>query len=295
MKSIETVMKVSSLFFLLGLFSISALAHQPVADMAPRWEDGYGFQIRSQHYGSDKLLDGDAELANPLGLQRFVDKIWFEGVYTFERSIRATFKLPYVDQRRTKNMNGIGVRQSNQGLGDLVLGLPLKHYRNKKAFTDNFSLTPSIRLPTGSSSGDFPISDGSVDIGLSVSYSSESPKYYTLIDLFYWLNREGKHGMHKGDELGLDVNLGYHPYHDNEKNLGVFVMWDMSARYNDRPNNASLTTASGGERVQMGPVLVLYKDNWMLRGEYKYPIYENISGISNSRGSEFLIQLGATF
>ena len=263
--------------------------------MAPRWNEGYGFQVRYELYGSDDLMDGDSEISNPLGLKRFVDTIWLEGVYTFDRSVRATFKLPYVDQRRTKNIGGAGVRQSNSGLGDLVLGVPLKHYRNRKAFTDNFSFTPSIRLPTGSSSGNFPISDGSVDLGVSFSYSSETPKYYTLVDLFYWFNTKGDNGMHEGDELALDINLGYHPYHSNETNSGVFVMWDTSARYNDDPNSATLTTASGGQRLQMGPVLVLYKDNIMFRAEYKHLLYEKTSNISNSRGSEIFIGLGITF
>ena len=275
--------------------SFSALAHQPVMDMAPRWSEGFGFQVRYENFGSDDLMDGDSEISNPLGLKRYVKTLWLEGVYTFDRSIRATFKLPYIDQSRTKNIVGVGVRQSNSGIGDLVIGLPLKHYRNKRAFTDNFSITPSIRVPTGSSSGDFPISDGSVDLGISFSYSSESPKYYTLIDLFYWLNTEGKNGMHEGDELALDINLGYHPFHSNETNSGVFVMWDVTARYNDDPSSATLTTATGGQRLQMGPVLVLYKDNIMLRTEYKHLIYEKTSGISNSRGSEFSIGLGITF
>ena len=288
-------MKKSLFLFSVWICSFSVSAHQPVMDMAPRWSEGYGFQVRYEHYGSDDLMDGDSEISNPLGLERFVDTVWLEGVYTFDRSIRATFKLPYVDQLRTKNIAGVGVRQSKSGLGDLVLGLPLKHYRNKRAFTDNFSFTPSIRVPTGSSSGDFPISDGSVDLGLSFSYSSETPKYYTLIDLFYWLNTEGENGMHEGDELGLDINLGYHPYHSNETNSGVFVMWDVVARYNDDPNNATLTTASGGQRLQMGPVLVLYKDNIMFRAEYKHLMYEKTSGISNSRGPEIFISLGITF
>jgi hypothetical protein len=288
---------MKSIIFLLlfGFYSNLLFAHQPVADMAPRWEDGYGFQVRTQHYGSSTLLDGDSEVANPLGLKRFVDIIWLEGVYTFERSIRATFKLPYVDQRRVKNLNGVGVQQSNKGIGDLVLGLPLKKYRNEKAFTENFSLTPSIRLPTGSTSGAFPISDGSIDLGLSLSYSSESPKFYTLIDLFYWLNTSGENNMHEGDELGLDINLGYHPYHSNSANMGLFVMWDLTARYNDQASEETLTTASGGHRLQTGPVLVLYKDNWMLRGEYKHPVYEKTSNVSNSRGSEFIVNLGLTF
>jgi hypothetical protein len=275
--------------------SFSVSAHQPVMDMAPRWSEGFGYQVRYQNYGSNDLMDGDSEISNPLGLKRYVETLWLEGIYTFDRSLRATFKLPFVEQRRTKNIAGVGVRQSNRGLGDLILGLPLKHYRNKRAFTENFSFTPSLRVPTGSSSGDFPISDGSVDLGLSFSYSSETPKYYTLVDLFYWLNTEGENGMHEGDELGLDINLGYHPFHSNETNSGAFVMWDVTARYNDDPNSATLTTASGGQRIQMGPVLVLYKDNFMFRTEYKHSVYEKMSGISNSRGSEFSVAIGITF
>ena len=288
---------MKNLFILFSIltYTFSVSAHQPVMDMAPRWSEGFGYQVRYENYGSDDLMDGDSRISNPLGLKRHVETLWLEGVYTFDRSIRATFKLPYVDQSRTKNIAGIGVRQSNSGQGDLILSLPLKHYRNKRAFTENFSFTPSFRLPTGSSSGDFPISDGSIDLGLSFSYSSESPEYYTLIDLFYWLNTTGENGMNEGDELGLDINLAYHPFHSNETNSGVFVMWDITARYNDDPNSANLTTASGGQRLHMGPVLVLYKDNLMFRTEYKHLIHEKVSGISNSRGSEFSIAVGITF
>ncbi len=273
----------------------AAYAHQPVMDMAPRWEDGYGFQIRQERYGSDILMGGDSEIANPLGLERFVSKTWFEGVYTFDRSARVTFKLPYIDQDRVKNVGGVGVKQSNKGIGDIILGLPLKYYRNRGAYTENFGFTPSLRLPTGSSSGDFPISDGSTDLGLSFSYSGESFKYYSLIDAFAWLNTEGAHGMREGNEYGLDINLGYHPYHDNDTNSGAFVMWDVTARYNDDPNDATMTTASGGTRIQTGPLAVLYKDNIMFRTEYKYPLYEKTNNISNSRGHEFNIGVGVTF
>ncbi len=271
------------------------LAHQPVMDMAPRWEGGYGFQIRRESYGSDKLIDGDSAISNPLGLERYVEKTWLEGVYTFERSARVTFKLPYVEQNRVKNLAGSAVRQRTEGIGDLILGVPLKHYINKGAGTQNFGFTPSLRVPTGSSSGDFPISDGSTDIGLSLSHSYESPKWYTLVDLFTWINNEGARDMHEGDVYGLDVNLGYHPYHDNDTNSGAFVMWDMTARYSDESSAETLTTASGGTRVQTGPLFVLYKDNIMFRAEYKYPLYEKASGISNSRGQEFNIGIGITF
>jgi len=285
-------------FLLIAAFlflTVPAYAHQPVMDMAPRWDDGYGIQLRHEAYGSNTLLEGDSEIANPLGLKRYVSKTWLEGVYTFDRSIRVTFKLPYVEQSRTRNIGGVATRQKNEGFGDLIIGLPLKHYRNRGALTDNFGLTPSLRLPTGSSSGAFPISNGSTDIGLSLSYNAETPKYYALFDLFYWLNNGGDNDMEAGDELGLDINLGYHPYHNDETNSGVFVMWDINARYNEDPSSANLTTASGGKRIMTGPVLVLYKDNIMFRAEYKLPVYEDVSGVSNSRGQEFNIGIGITF
>ena len=182
-----------------GRFAVSvAYAHQPVMDMAPRWENGFGLQLRHEYYGSDELMDGDSEIANPFGLERFVNRTWLESVYTFDRSKRVTFKLPYINQRRIKNVGGVGVKQKNSGLGDLI-------------------------------------------------------------------------------------------------NAGMFVMWDVTARYNGKPSTANLTTASGGKRIQSGPILVLYKDNIMFRGEYKYPIYENTSTISNSRGQEFNIGIRVTF
>ena len=90
-------------------------AHQPVMDMAPRWEGGYGFQVRQESRFSDTLLDGDSEVANPSGRKRKVSKTWFEGVYTFKREVRASFKLPYVEQSRTVVHGGVPVKQSAAG------------------------------------------------------------------------------------------------------------------------------------------------------------------------------------
>lgn len=286
------------LFILLILLLINicnAKADQPVMDMAPRWENGYGIQIRQEFYGSDKLLKGNKKINNPLGLERYVSKTWLEGVYTINRSIRATLKLPFVYQRRVRNVNSVGIEQKNSGLGDLVLGIPLKYYRNKGAYTDNFGITPSLRIPTGDSSGNFPITDGSWDAGLSISYSLETPKFYSVAEIFYWKNNSGKNDMRLGDEFGVEIDLGYHPYHNNITNTGMFIMWDFILRNNGAPNAANLTTFTGGKLVQTGPILVLYKNNIMFRAEYKHPVYENVDGVSNSRGSELNIGIGFAF
>jgi len=43
-------MKASVSLFML-IVALPASAHQPVMDMAPRWADGYGFQLRTSITG----------------------------------------------------------------------------------------------------------------------------------------------------------------------------------------------------------------------------------------------------
>jgi len=107
------------------------------------------------------------------------------------------------------------------------------------------------------------------------------------------VNTRGKKGIAEGDEVGLDVNLGLHPYHDNLTNTGVFVMLDVSARHKDRGVDTVGTT--GGTRISTGPVLVLYRRNVMFRAEVKVPAYEKVSGTQVSYGPEVNVGLGIVF
>lgn len=282
-------------FFLVwsGVAVRPVFAHQPVMDMSPRWKGGYGGQVRHVWHGSDELKDGDSGVPNPVGRRRRVNTTWYEGVYTFSKEARVTFKLPWVDQSRVTVKDGVRQRQADSGWGDLILGFPLKRYTNQPGSTWNIGLTPSVRVPTGSTTADFPVGDGSTDIGLSLSYSHESASLYQFYDLFYWANTRGTKGIAEGDELGLDVNIGLHPFHSNATNSGVFVMWDVSTRHENR--GVGTGGATGGTRVSMGPVLVLYRDNVMFRVEYKIPAYERVNGTQVSFGPEVTVGLGISF
>ena len=268
-------------------------AHQPVMDMAPRWEKGYGFQVRQEHRHSDELIERNNKIANPLGLEREVNTTWLEGVYTWHRSRRITIKIPWIYQERITNVAGVATKQKTNGLGDLIIGVPLKKYSNFKNSTSNLGFTPSIRIPSGKTSGDYPTGDGSWDIGLSASYSVESFGFYQFYDLFYWINNAGTRGQHEGNELGIDTNLGIHPYHDNNTNTGIFLMMDFSARYKDEGTKISGNNA--GTRVSVGPVFVFYNDNMMFRAEYKIPVYQRALDTQVAYGNEINIGIGFTF
>jgi hypothetical protein len=111
--------------------------------------------------------------------------------------------------------------------------------------------------------------------------------------LFYWNSGKGDRGIDAGNEAGLDVNVGWHPYHDNVKNEGVFLMVDASLRYHQRGQDLQGTT--GGRRLSMGPVFVYYREGMMFRAEYKIPVYEDVFGVQVARGSELNIGIGFVF
>lgn len=271
----------------------SVSAHQPVMDMAPRWKQGYGFQIRSESFRSDNLMRGGSEIENPFGLGKQVTTTWIEGIYTFRREVRLSVKIPYTDQSRRVLNGSKPIEQNGRGLGDVIVGLPLKRYTNNKASTNNVAVTPSIRLPTGSRSDDFPVSDGSVDFGLSFSASFEKAAVYQYYDLFFWKNGDGDHGIEQGNEIGFDANVGWHPYHNNFKNQGIFVMLDLSVRYEERGQNSAGVT--GRKSISTGPVFVFYQGGMMFRMEYKYPVYEDVEHIQLDTGRQFNIGIGFVF
>jgi len=276
------------------LITVSAAeAHQPVMDMAPRWSGGYGFQVRYEFSTSDEIRDGTDEVSNRDDREKTVHTTWLEGVYTWRREVRATFKLPVIDQQRDARVEGEIEKQSGAGVGDLVVALPLKKYWNFSGSTANLGFTPSLRLPTGSTSDSYPVGDGSTDLGLGLSFAAENPLWYMMADLFFWKNEAGRRGIDQGDQLGFDLNLGLHPYHDNARNLGTFVMLDLEVRSEGRGVDTGGTT--GGDRVTLGPVLVGYWNNVMARAEVKLPVYEKVHGTQFSRGPLINVGIGMTF
>ena len=120
----------------LGLIALSPLyGDQPIMNMMPRWDGGYGFQVRAEHVHRSDLKQGSDVVGR--GFAEELTQFHLEGVYTWDRSMRLTVKLPYVVDAR-RGMLGAGgqkVEQRDEGIGDLTLAMPLKHYFNLDART----------------------------------------------------------------------------------------------------------------------------------------------------------------
>mgnify|MGYP000897789518 CR=1 FL=1 len=89
---------------------VTVQADQPIMNMMPRWDGGYGFQVRTEHIHRDDLKQGSDVVAS--GFTEDITKLHLEGVYTWDRSIRLTFKLPYVIVRTSRSA-GCSEQQSS--------------------------------------------------------------------------------------------------------------------------------------------------------------------------------------
>ena len=289
-------MKLFKILFFLGFCvtqSVSVYADQPVMNEAPRWAGGYGFQFRHEYRESDTLIYKDDEINNPLGKTRRVNTTWLEGVYTWDRSKRITVKIPYVDKMRVTEVGGSAVKQNDRGLGDIIIATPLRKYTNHKDWTNNFSFTPQIRVPSGKTSGDYPIGDGSVDAGISLSYGAESPRYLVGIDFFYWMNNEGTRSQHEGDLAGLDITLGKNIYHNGAKSAGASLQLDFGVRYKDE--GYTISGNSAGTRVMVGPALVYFQGPMIARAVYTIPVYQYALDETVSYGHQLDVGIGWSF
>ena len=118
----------------LVLLPAIAKAEQPVFGMMPRWANGWGVQTQYEYQ------DTTEEQSHVLHL---------EGVYTWARWIRVTYKVPFVLEGRAA-----GAIASERGLGTPIVAMPLKKYFNHDGLSGSWSLTPHLFVPVATTSLD---------------------------------------------------------------------------------------------------------------------------------------------
>ena len=68
-------------------------ADQPIMNMMPRWNGGYGMQTLLENIDKQDLKLGDS--VHTKGLSEQIQTLHLQGVYTWTRAVRMTFKVPY--------------------------------------------------------------------------------------------------------------------------------------------------------------------------------------------------------
>lgn len=240
---------MKNLYFLL-IFLIMPIIYsdQPIMNMMPRWDNGYGWQILYESYKHEDLYRGDQIIRK--GWDETVNQIHIQGVYTWDRSIRITAKLPIVlDARREQLVDGNKIIQNDKGLGDLTLALPLKKYFNLLKRTGSWTFAPQLRIPLNSRDN-YNVWDHAFGRGVYLGYETETRNWFFSTGGSYWIFDKGEPSyQHYNFDLGWNAK-------DNMQ-----ILWENDFHYQD----------DGKEFISAGPALYYRQsDNTHYRLEYKH-------------------------
>lgn len=250
-------------------------ADQPIMNMMPRWDGGYGFQILADTTHRKDLKQGNDIIGD--GYTESIKRLHLQGVYTWDRSIRLTFKLPYTleAKREVPGAGGEKVVQYDKGLGDLTLALPLKHYFNNAASSGNWSLTPQLRVPLGENDGTYEIAKRAWGGGLSLGYEIETYGWFIATGIGAWFFEAPV-----AAEWNFSLDLGWNAL-DN-----LQVLWESDLHWDDQD----------AFQCSAGPALYLrWSDSIHSRLEWKHDFVSKVSRDQPDHGNGDSISIGIGF
>jgi hypothetical protein len=250
----------------LGFIALSPLdADQPIMNMMPRWDGGYGFQVRAEHVRRSDLKQGSGVVGR--GFTEDLNQLHLEGVYTWDRSIRLTAKLPYVADARREVLSTSGqkVVQHDDGIGDLSLALPLKKYFNLDARSGSWTLAPQLRIPLGKEDDEFEVWDGVWGGGLSFGYETETYHWFIATSAGFWVFEQSEPA-----EWSYSLDLGWNARDDMQ------ILWESDLSWDDE--NKFFLSA--------GPALYWrWNDKTHIRIEWKHDFVSRVTSDRPDHGN----------
>jgi len=253
------------------LLVLPLAADQPIMNMMPRWDGGFGFQLIQQYRTESELLDGKDEIGD--GLSESVHLLHLEGVYTWDRSIRLTAKLPFIldAERELLDATGNEVTQSDSGVGDLTLALPLKRYFNETDKSGSWTFAPQLRVPLGEKD-EYNVYDRAWGMGLSFGYEQETATSFLAVGVSGWFF-EGD----EEEELHAHLDLGW-----NFNSRGQLLL-ETDAHYE----------SDGSYTVSTGPALYYrITDLVHTRIEWKADVIDYQKGLDHGNGQSIKVGVG---
>lgn len=250
-------------------------ADQPIMNMMPRWNGGYGIQTLLENIDKQDLKLGDSVYTK--GLSEQIQTLHLQGVYTWTRAVRMTFKLPYTLAARKESLNEFDqtIVEKDQGWGDLTLALPLKRYFNLATRTGNWSITPQVKIPLGKETHRYQVADRLWASGLSLGYETETYQYFFATSLGGWIYENDK-AAHLNASLDIGINALD----------SLQVLWENDLKYGE----------FGRLSYATGPAIYWrWQDHVHSRIEWKHELISRVSRQSPEHGNSDRISIGIGF
>ena len=260
------------------LFSGSVLfADDPIMNMMPRWDNGWGFQFIEEYRYERDLLLGDQKVYP--GFTEDVHLLHFQTVYTWDKSVRVTAKFPWVLDARREMPDGFGGKtiQRDSGIGDPMISLPLKKYFNLDGRSGSWTFKPMLRVPM-SGKDDYEIYYDQWSPGLGLGYEFETAHWAFGVSLSgheYLGSRP--FGSHSSIDFG---------YNFDARGTNGSIFWETDFFWED----------DGSETLYGGPALYWNVNDtihWKL--EWKHDFHDRQGILDHGNGGVFKFSLGWVF
>ena len=275
MRSFRPLFRRAASFGTVILAVWSVHADQPIFNEMPRWDDGYGAQLIYDYRHDADLMSGGDVVAK--GFSEHVETLHLESVYTWDKSIRATVKLPMVlDARREfPTLDGGKLVQHDSGIGDATVALPLKRYFNLDARSGSWTLAPQVRVPL-SSQDDYSVYDGAWGAGIGAGYETETYRFIFATSVSAW-RFEGHEPARAAANIDLGLNF-------NLNGLTGHIKWETDFIYKD----------DGYESLHIGPKLYLrFTDQWHFMTMLKTEVHTRRNTLDH--GNTTFARIGLAF
>ena len=269
--------KLNRVLLALFLSVLPVLADEPIMNMMPRWDHGWGLQFIEEYRHEGDLLLGSKK-ANS-GFTEDVHLLHLQGVYTWDRSIRLTAKLPYVVDARREMPNGLGGKlvERDNGIGDATLALPLKKYFNLDGRSGSWTFKPMLRVPLAGDD-DYEIYDNEWGGGLGLGYEFEMSDFAFSSSAVAW-----SFGGDDPSEVHISVDLGYN-FLASATNGSLF--WESDFHYED----------DGSKTLLAGPAFYWnFNDTSHTRLEWKHDFYDRQGVLDHGNGDVFMFSIGFVY
>ena len=256
---------------ILLLASLGQLAaDQPIMNMMPRWDGGYGFQVLAESIHRSDLKQGDDVVAS--GYSEDLSILHLQGVYTWDRSVRLTFKLPYIMD--VSEVPGSRARRlCNTTRGWVTSPLPSAQTILQPSCSQRqLDLTPQVRVPLGK-----PTTVTKLPTASGVVASSRATKRRPTTGSLLPGSAHGSseiQNRRSGTDLGWNA-LDY-----------LQILWESDLHWDD--DDAFIVSA--------GPAIYArFSDNVHARFEWKYDFVSEVSSHEPDHGNGDRLSIGIGF
>ena len=230
MKRIQSILVAAVL-----LWAAPVQAEQPIFDEMPRWDGGWGVQVLQEF-----LMKQEEDHAPNAGFASAEERIHLthvQGVYTWDKSIRMTAKVPVVlFAERTVETSGVSpATLQDQGLGDVTLAVPLKQYFNLDGRSGSWTLGPQMLVPGGSDDA-YNVYQRDWAGGIYAGYETETFLFHIGGGFDAWYG-EGDSPVSSGQyfQFGMNYQIGDLNGYVKLKNYGKYQQ-DKVLKYSVGPS-----------------------------------------------------------